>query len=196
MELDPIGGGLARWVVPHPAWEAGAAPDSPADWPQDVACVAARVGPRAVFIDPLLPEDPDELWPALDSFVNGAPVTVLTTIRWHGRSRDALLERYEGVADLPAGVVAMPVPDETMFWLPEHATLVAGDRLIGDGDGGLRMCPESWLHYIDADPPVTHDDLRGALMALLELPVERILVSHGDPVLSGAQAALASALAG
>ena len=35
---------------------------------------------------------------------------------------------------VPDGVVAIPVPDETMFCLPEHAALVPGDRLIGDGD--------------------------------------------------------------
>ena len=148
-----------------------------------------------MFIDPLLPPEPDELWPALDAFAGGAPVTVLTTIRWHGRSRAQMIERFEATQELPAGVAAIPVPDETIFWIPEHATLVPGDRLIGDGAGGVRMCPESWLRYIDADPPVTHDDLRAALQPLLDLPVERVLVSHGEPVLSDGQARLAAALA-
>ncbi len=32
-----------------------------------------------------------------------------------------------------------------MYWLPEPRALVPGDLLIGDGEGGVRMCPESWL---------------------------------------------------
>jgi hypothetical protein len=42
-----------------------------------------------------------------------------------------------------------------------------------------------------------HDDLdrvRAALQPLLELPVERILLTHGEPVLAGARGALARAL--
>ena len=195
MELERIAPGLARWEVAHPDWEPPAEPGSPADWPEIVGCVGARVGGRAVFVDPLLPPDPEELWPALDDFAAGRPVTVLTTIRWHGRSSAALIERFEATTAVPDGVTAIPVPDETMFWIPEHATLVPGDRLIGDGAGGLRMCPESWLRYIDADPPVTHDDLRTALQPLLDLPVERVLVSHGAPVLSGARERLAAGLA-
>ena len=194
MELEQIAPGLARWEIAHPAWEPDPEPGTPADWPEVVGCVAAHVEGRAVFIDPLLPPDPDDLYPALDAFAGGAPVTVLTTIRWHGRSRSEMVQRFEATQSVPAGVVAIPVPDETMFWLPEHGTLVPGDRLIGDGAGGVRMCPESWLRYIDADPPVTHDDLRAALQPLLDLPVRRILVSHGAPVLSDARAALVAAL--
>jgi hypothetical protein len=40
----------------------------------------------------------------------------------------------------------------------------------------------------------THDDLRSTLRPLLDLPVERVLVSHGDPILSGGQHALAAVL--
>jgi hypothetical protein len=38
--------------------------------------------------------------------------------------------------------------------------------------------------------------VRVTLSVLLELPVERILVSHGEPVLSGGRAALEAALGG
>ena len=38
-------------------------------------------------------------------------------------------------------------------------------------------------------------DLRELLRPLLELPIERVLVSHGEPVLSGGRDALAEALA-
>jgi hypothetical protein len=36
--------------------------------------------------------------------------------------------------------------------------------------------------------------LRKALRPLLELPIEMVLVSHGEPVLSGGREALAKAL--
>ena len=77
-----------------------------------------------------------------------------------------------------------------MFWLPGAAALIAGDRLLGEYDGrqtgGLRLCPESWLDG------ATHKALRKSLQPLLGLRIERILVSHGDPVLSGAKDALAA----
>jgi hypothetical protein len=44
----------------------------------------------------------------------------------------------------------------------------------------LRLCPERWL-----GGGATHADLRESLAPLLELPVERVLVAHGEPVLSG-----------
>jgi hypothetical protein len=72
---------------------------------------------------------------------------------------------------------------------------VPGDRILGFGvaPGSLRVCPDSWLRYID--PGITGVELRAELQKLLELPVELVLVSHGEPVLEGADAALESALA-
>ena len=106
----------------------------------------------AVLIDPQVPDD---LWPALDERVAGRPVVVLTTIRFHSRTRNAVIARYDGVklrhdAQMPAGVDALAFPrfDETMFWLPGPRALVAGDRLIGDGASGVRVCPVSWLGYL------------------------------------------------
>ena len=75
---------------------------------------------------------------------------------------------------------------ETLFWLPAVATLVAGDRLIGDGAGGLQVCPESWLTGVRVD----RAEVAGLLRELLELPIERVLVSHGEPVLRQGHAAL------
>jgi hypothetical protein len=68
---------------------------------------------------------------------------------------------------------------------------VPGDVLLGDAGGGVRFCPESWL-----PAGVGHDDLRVALAPLLDLPVERVLVSHGAPVLEDGHAALAAAVSG
>ena len=66
------------------------------------------------------------------------------------------------------------------------------DRLTGDRAGGARVCPPSWLDYIPSDDGV--EELRVALAPLLELPVEHLLLSHGDPVVGGGREALARAL--
>jgi hypothetical protein len=199
--LDELRPGLYRWTARHPAWEPGAEPDSPGDWPPDVGCVAYAAPGAFVLVDPLAPEDEAPLWAALDPLVeaHGQPVAVLTTMRFHGRSRDAAAERYGGAVvswrdDPPAGVrrIAIEGADETMVWLEQPRALVPGDRLIGNGRGGLRMCPESWMRYIE--PAIGHDGLRQALAPLLELPVEQVLVSHGDPVVADAAMALQRAL--
>jgi hypothetical protein len=194
--MREIAPGLHHWAAPHPNWEPDPEPDSPADWPEAVGSVLFQAPGAVVFIDPLVP---DELWPSLDDLVAGRPVVVLTTMRFHGRSRDAVVERFGGAkvrhdAPMPAGVEALPVAgfDETMYWLPGPRALVPGDRLIGDGEGGVRLCPESWLGYIE--PLVGVEELRVALAPLLELPVEHVLLSHGAPVVGGGGAALVVAL--
>ncbi len=103
---------------------------------------------------------------------------------------------------LPGGVQALPTARaaEVVYWLPRHGVLVPGDVLLGEGakgggtrragPAGIRMCPESWL-----PEGKSHVELADSLRPLLELPIERILVSHGAPVLERASDALAKALA-
>jgi len=191
--MREVAPGTWRWTAAHPAWEPDPEPESPGDWPEEVGCVLYEAPDGPVLIDPLVAD-----WAALDERVAGRPVTVLTTIRFHRRSRETVLERYGGRAvrhdaPMPAGVEAIPVPtfDETVYWLPEPRALVPGDRLIGS-PGGVRMCPASWLDYIPGKPGT--DDLRTALLPLLELPVEHVLVSHGEPVLDDGRDAVAHAL--
>jgi hypothetical protein len=197
--MKEIAPGLHYWTAPHPSWEPGAEPDSAGDWPEQVGSVLFEAPDAIVFIDPLVP---DALWPALDERVGGRPVMVLTTIRWHGRSRDAVIERYDGAkvrhdAPMPAGVEAIPIVGfgETIYWLPEPRALVPGDLLIGDGEGGIRMCPESWLRGYLPEEGARIAELRTALLPLLELPVEHVLASHWSPVIGGGHAALERALA-
>ena len=185
--MRQVAPGLHHWRAPHPEWDADAEPGSPLDWPEDVGCTLYEAPDGPVLIDPLVPE---ALWPELDALVAGRAVAVLTTIGYHARSRDAVLERYGGGTDVPQGVRALEFPDwgETMYLLPEARALVPGDRLIGDGAGGLRLCPQSWLHG------GTVEALRAALNALVVLPVDHVLCSHWNPVIGGGQAALARAL--
>jgi hypothetical protein len=196
-ELRP---GLWRWTARHPAAVDDPAPESPDDWPPDVGCVACAADGDLVFIDPLAPGGATEqpFWDEVDALVaaHGPRVNVVTTIEWHRRSRDAFAARYDATtsrarAALLAGVRTVPVrrAGEVMVWLEEHRALVSGDRLIGDGRGGIRMCPPSW--YADLTTP---DGLRAALRPALDLPVEMVVVSHGEPVLRGGRRVLARAL--
>lgn len=147
------------------------------------------------------------------------PEHVLLTVFWHGRStgeldaahvwapsRSAQPLRNRGVDvtdvfragdELPDGIRAFATPRaaEVVYWLPQHRALAVGDVLLGAGakpratDDALRLCPEGWLGK------GTHDELRAALRPLLELPVERILISHGAPILRDGGAALEAVLA-
>ena len=207
MEVTRITPRLWRWTGHHEEWK------------EDVGCVYYKTKDGIVLIDPLVPtEESDRFLGTLDREVAGKPVHVLVTIFWHTRSAATLAERYGARIWAPttsraavarrAGVVtdafcpgdALPGrveafrtarSTEVVYWIPTQASLVPGDVLLGDGNGGVRMCPESWL------PGKTkHTDLAKSLAPLLDLPVERILVSHGEPVLESGRAALAAALSG
>jgi len=193
VELTEVAPGLRRWTAWHDEWE------------EDVGCLAVDTEDGLVQIDPLDP--PSELPP---------PEHVLLTIHWHARSAEAphvwahkrtarlLANRGVELTDpvgsrsLPGTIEAIETarPGEVVYWLPQQRAVAVGDVLLGAGakprDTGepLRLCPERWLGK------ATHGDLRESLAPLLEYPVESVLVSHGEPVLSGGAAALAAALAG
>lgn len=149
---------------------------------------------HAVFIDPLADDGDKEFWAWADARCAGRAVVVVLTLRFHGRSRERFVARFGASDVLPAAVEALAFAalDETMYWIPEHRALIPGDRLLGDGGGGLALCPQSWFRYL-ARPP-TREQLREELAVLLELDVSLVLTSHGEPVLVGGDAALARAL--
>jgi hypothetical protein len=191
--------GLFRWTAPHPEWNPAAEPGSSGDWPQMVGSTLYEAPSAVAIIDPILPgEERESFLEWLDELVDARPVSVLTTIRWHRRDRERVAGRYSENSSrawnaVPAGAQPWPLRGaaETMYWLPAVAALIAGDRLLGDGSGGLRVCPESWLAQVQTDRP----GLAHLMLALLDLPIERVLVSHGEPVLHDGRAALAHALA-
>jgi hypothetical protein len=198
MELQPIADGLWRWTAQHPEWDQ----EEDGDWDREVGSVLYAAGDATVLIDPLVvPEDDDAAWAPLDHVVQerGLPVVVLTTIEFHSRSRDAAVRRYDardvrGADGLPAGVEAHPLAGagETVYWLPRVATLVPGDRLLNPDGGGLQPSPPDWTGYMER--PLETPELAAILRPLLDLPVARVLVSHGEPVLSGGHDALARAI--
>jgi hypothetical protein len=194
--------GLWRWTAPHPGWRADAASGGDADWDELVGSALYELPHAAVLFDPLLPgEGRDAFLEWLDGAVAGRPVRILTTIRWHRRDRDALAARYRGQTPgawnaVPPGVSPKPLrgAGETLYWLEQPGALICGDRVLGgdgDGDGGLRVCPESWLDDVTVD----RAGLAQLLSRLLELPIEVVLTSHGQPVLHDGRAALARAVA-
>lgn len=186
MNVSELAPGLWRWTAPHPDWKAGE------DWEQEVGCVYYEAADATVLIDPLVPSEQEPFSAALDRDVErrGLPVTILLTCESHERSAAELAERYHAGDVPPDGVEPFVVGEleETLWWLPERMTLVVGDVLLG-GPDGVRVCPDSWLEGL-ASPAA----IRAALRPLLDLPIERVLVSHGEPVLEHGRAALERAL--
>jgi hypothetical protein len=199
VELAP---GLHRWTARHPDADPSPTPGSPADWGPDVGCVAYEAPDALVLVDPLVPDDREDLRDGLDALVrrHGRRVAILTTLGFHRRSKEKLAARYDASTSrarktLPAGVETVQIKGagETMVWLAEPRALVPGDRLLGADEGGLRLSPDSWLRYLPSG--MRARQLREALRPLLDLPVEKVLVSHGEPVLRGGREAIARALA-
>jgi hypothetical protein len=179
LEIAP---GLWRWTGYHEEWQ------------QDVGCVFVETGDGIVLVDPLVPpEDTARFWKALDRDVkqaSGQAVHVLVSVFWHARSAAAMVDRYSARVWAPTACrAAVARRAGVVFWIPEHSALVAGDVLLGDGKRGVKMCPESWL-----PSGKSRRDLAASLRPLLDLPVRRVLVSHGQPILTGGGRALARAL--
>jgi glyoxylase-like metal-dependent hydrolase (beta-lactamase superfamily II) len=182
---------LRRWTAYHE------------DWQEDVGCVAVDTQDGLVFVDPLDP--PSDL---------GAPDHTLVTVFFHGRDAggrvwapSGLVRRlknrgievtdpFEPGDELPGGIRCYDTArnGEVVYWLPAERALAVGDVLLGAGakpratGDPLRLCPERWV------APKSLDDLKESLRPLLELPIEQVLVSHGEPVLRDGRARLAALL--
>jgi hypothetical protein len=193
MEVLRIADGLWRWTAPHPNWE---------NWPgrereaREVGCVYYEAEDATVLVDPLVPAgEEDDFFRHLDADIEprGLPVVILLTAHWHRRSADELAARYDARIGgaLPAGIEEIPIEGaderQVAYFICPHAALVVAEIFAVDIDGELRVCQSPAL----ARP----DELEASLDRLMELPVERLLVSHGEPVLSDAKARMAEALA-
>lgn len=201
MDVRELRPGLWRWTAAHPEWEHAE------HWGPGVGSVYAELPDALVMVDPLVPQDEeDRFWEALDRDVERVrkPVHVLLTVHWHERSVAAVLDRYKATlwrpeekGELPAGVHAEVVKGsdwvEALFFLEPHRALIAGDLLIGKAGGGIEL-PVGWFPKGEQD--WAQQELKPELRKrLAELPVELVVVSHGEPVLEDGAAALERALA-
>jgi glyoxylase-like metal-dependent hydrolase (beta-lactamase superfamily II) len=201
MDVRELRPGLWRWTAAHPEWEHAE------HWGPEVGSVYAELPDALVMVDPLVPQDEeDRFWEALDRDVErvGKPVHVLLTVHWHERSVAAVLDRYKATlwrpeerGELPAGVHAEVVKGsdwvEALFFLEPHRALIAGDLLIGKAGEGIEL-PVGWFPKGEQD--WAQQELKPELRKrLAELPIELVVVSHGEPVLEDGAAALERALA-
>jgi glyoxylase-like metal-dependent hydrolase (beta-lactamase superfamily II) len=188
---------LAYWTASHPAWRPNP------DWPPEVGCALYRHPNALVLVDPLV-----ESWSWLDEEVAraGVPINVLLTAPWHVRSTAAVSERYEAsvwastaararleglpwLEQLPSGLRCL-VPGgvdegQVAFFIEPERTLVVAELFVGTTQG------------LEVRPSPTNTDRAGFAESLLELeslPVDRVLVGHGPPVLSRGSEAIADAL--
>lgn len=189
MILD-VAPGLWIWRTEHPDWrpELG--------WQPMVTSTYVQSRGEVLVLDPLAPgDDGSDVWARLDAT---PPEIVVVLKPDHVRDTDLFVRRYgaraygpflfwrsnipetelepiEAGMELPGGLVALydaRARMETPIWLPEQRALVFADALTAQGDGKLRVWTTPW-HEQRVLP---------ALRELLELPFERVIVSHGEPV--------------
>jgi glyoxylase-like metal-dependent hydrolase (beta-lactamase superfamily II) len=153
---------------------------------------------QVVLIDPFLPPDasfdPHEKpvhvlltqpahYRGTNDFVEcyGASVWVPPHADWRRRPRPATTD------EVPGGIEAIELdgePHQVVFFIRDHETLVTGDVLSGTG-GRLRV-------FVDeADP----ERLLPALDALAELPIEQVIIPHGDLILAHGAGRIRAAVA-
>ena len=188
-ELLDVAPGLWLWRLEYPDWKPGL------DWGPLVNSTCVESGGEVAVLDPLAPpEDADEIWARLDA----RPPTLAVVLKPdHVRDVDLFVSRYgarafgpylfwrtnipetelEGIepgSELPGGLVALydgRDRKETPLWLPEQKTLVFADALTAP-EGELLVWATPW-----------HEErVLPALRALLDLPFERVIVSHGEPL--------------
>ena len=203
-----------RWTRRHPEWHPGA-------FGAEVASYWMRDDVGLVIVDPLLDDKTDPVLHALATNAFGT-VRILITVPYHVRSAelvwDHLSEDYDtaiygharcasrlenavGLVALKGGEtlagdvrvypIGSPRRTEFPFEIPSHRALVWGDALVETGKGALRV----WDNPLDSAARKKWWDERflPTLRPLAKLDVERVLVTHGQPVLEGGAKALAQA---
>jgi glyoxylase-like metal-dependent hydrolase (beta-lactamase superfamily II) len=180
--------GLWIWRIDHPDW------DGQDDWDPAVTCTCVESGGEVALIDPLEPPEGDEAWARLDA----KPPSMVAILKPdHVRDVDAFVARYGARAfgpmlfwrddipetelelldpgtELPGGMLALYDGRgrlETPLWLPRQEVIVFADALTAP-EGELLVWGTPW-----------HEErVLPALRAMLDLPFERVIVAHGEPV--------------
>ena len=186
-------GSLSWWFAQHPAWEPSE------DWPQDVPVVRYETADDIALVDPFLP-------PGGKFDAGGKAVRVLLTQPSHYRGTAEFVDCHGAsvwvppkaqwrkrpnpstTTQLPEGVVAVELegePQQVVFFIPEHATLVTGDVLTGR-DGVMHV-------FVDE---AEREPLLASLERIAALPIRRVIVAHCEtPVFDDGNAQLRAAIA-
>jgi hypothetical protein len=206
--------GLWRWTARHPEWH-------PGEFGAEVASFAAQAGDTTLLIDPLLPEDPSPVLAVTDEIL-GDRLAILITIPYHVRSSEELWKRYAKDAEttihghaaatkrlddasafreidpgvpLPGGVTAhvigKPRRYELPLHVPSHDALVFGDAIAETGGRLVVWAADRVDSKVER---FYREHFNPTLEPLLELDFERVLVTHGQPVMRNGKKALRDAL--
>jgi glyoxylase-like metal-dependent hydrolase (beta-lactamase superfamily II) len=193
--------GIWHWQSRHPDW------NDEEWWPPEVSSYAIEAGGELLLFDPL--EVPDELraratavvlsapYHERDARRLGLPVHTPPADTWQDwvekfgidpekvrgmESEDLAWLRagegeghFHGPGEWPFGMQAFPGREDNdlIFWLPSARALVLGDTLADFGQG-IDVQLGGRKH-------VTREQIVERLRPLLDLPVEHVLPSHGQP---------------
>jgi hypothetical protein len=189
VEVRDVTAGLWLWRQAHWEWREGD------DWEPEVSSFVVESRGEVVLLDPLAPPpsahnvyDRLEATPPtavvilkpdhvrdVDLFVHWYRVPALGPwLFWKGDAPREELQPVRGGDKLPGGLLALDDGRgamETPLYLPEQRALVFADGMTAPG-GALRVW---WT-------PRLEKHVLPALRALIDLPFEHVLVSHGQPV--------------
>ena len=188
----------------------------------DTILVDPLSGPLRFPKGSLVSGESEPLLAALDEIVRGR-VRILVTTPFHVRGSEVLWRRWRdrhevtifghehcasrledrstfrplrGGETLDGGVrahsIGRPRRAEIPFELPSHRALAFGDSVL-EVDGELRVWPRQ--RDIEARRTQYEQRFLPTLEALTHLDVERVLVTHGEPVLHDGARELAASLA-
>ena len=203
--------GLWHWQAPHPQWESGEPWDpnvssyaiddgarlllyDPLGVPSELEALATERETAIVLTAPWHERDaeslvqrlgvpvytplPDSAQFLMDTYGitaeqagDGSPDVVWLLREGKGEARV-----YSSGDQLPFGSDVFPghKANDTVHWIESHRVVISGDTLVDFGQG-LEI-NERWLR-----PGVTREEIAEGLRPLLELPVERVLATHGGP---------------
>jgi hypothetical protein len=190
VEVQDVAPGLWLWRHRHWEWKDGD------DWEPEVSSVVVTSGGETILLDPLAPPATTgaEVYRRLDA-TRPTRIVILKPdhvrdvtlfshwynipahgpwLYWKGDAPGIDLQPILPDEILPGGLVALFDARggiERPLYLPEQKAIVFADGMTAPG-GVLRVW---WT-------PVLERRVLPALRAMLELPFERVLVSHGEPV--------------
>ena len=212
---ERLADGLWRWTARHPEWH-------PGDFGSEVASFAVAANGDLLLIDPLLPPEPLAVLDLIDGLL-GKRLAILISVPYHVRSSEELWRRYRDQTDctiwghaacakrlgdragfreielgvpLPTGVsahaIGRPRRQETPLYLPSQRALAFGDA-VAEVDSKLRVWSTGKVD--DRRARWYRERFNPTLEPLLELEFDRVLVTHGQPVMADGRAELRAALA-